>query len=142
MIYLACDHAGFELMQEVKKYLMKNKIDFESCGADIFDAKDSYVNFAKIANEKVCENESNRGIYICGTGLGICMAANRRVGIRASRCVNKNDVILTRKHNDCNVLVLGGRTLKKFRLKSMLDAFLNTEFEGGRHLSRINELDY
>ena len=141
MVYLACDHAGFALMQKVIEYLKESGIEYEYIGATELDPSDSYATYALKANKKIVEDNNSRGIYICGTGFGICMAANRCKVVRATRCSNKKEVIATRKHNNCNVLVLGGRTLKLIRLKGILKAFFETEFEGGRHQGRLDEMN-
>lgn len=140
MIVLAYDHRGYDLMTKIKGYLTKKHIDFIEYASEVFDPKDSYSHFAKQANLKVLENPANRGIYCCRTGIGITMTANRIKGIRAGLCHDTYTVELARNDDDINVLCLSGET-SFCRVKKMIDVFLNTPFEGGRHISRLAELD-
>ena len=108
MIILACDHAGFELKEKIKEFFNKENITTIDVGCYSSESCD-YPDFAKAGNAKVIENSNNIGIYICGTGIGMCIAANRNPKIRAALCDNANYASLARKHNNANVLVLGGR---------------------------------
>lgn len=141
MIYLASDHAGFELTQKVTKFLTKQNIPFELVGAKTFDASDSYVSYTKLANKEVLKDDANFGIYSCGTGIGTSIAANRQKGIRAALCHNVEFAELARKHNNANVLVLPGRFMSETTAKKVVLTFLNTAFEEGRHAERIKKLE-
>ena len=140
MIVLAYDHRGFDLMQKVKKYLDKHNIEYVEYASSDYDKNDSYSQFAKQANKKVLENIDNRGIYCCRTGIGITMTANREKGIRAGLCHDTYTVRLARNDDDINVLCISGETAF-CRVKKMINVFLNTDFEGGRHIARLAELD-
>lgn len=141
MIYLACDHAGYHLMQEIIAFLTKENIEFENIGALSYDALDNYVYHTLSANKKVILQENNFGIYICGTGIGTSIAANRNKKIRAALCHNVEFARLARLHNNANVLVLPGRFMKINTAKKVIKTFLNTNFEGGRHEERVNMLE-
>lgn len=141
MIYLACDHAGYHLMQEIIAFLTKENIEFENIGALSYDALDNYVYHTLSANKKVILLENNFGIYICGTGIGTSIAANRNKKIRAALCHKVEFARLARLHNNANVLVLPGRFMKINTAKKVIKTFLNTNFEGGRHEERVNMLE-
>lgn len=145
MIYLATDHNGVEKMKFIKNWLTKNGYEFVSVGADEFDKTDSYVDYVKKANQFVVK-DGNLGIYMCGTGVGASIAANRCKGVRAVLCNMPETAYLSRFHNNANVLVLSGGykgypTLSNAKLVKILKTFLETEFEGGRHIERIKDLD-
>ncbi len=140
MIYLASDHAGYELTQQVAKFLTKQNIPFELVGAKTYDAGDNYVTYTRLANQKVLNDQTSFGIYSCGTGIGTSIAANREKGIRAALCHNVEFAELARKHNNANVLVLPGRFMNPTMAKKVVTTFLNTAFEGGRHADRVNML--
>lgn len=138
MIYLASDHAGFELKARVIKQLERTNYEFKDCG--VFDNKSS--NYA-LVGASVCPQigDGDRGIFICGTGIGMSMIANRFSHIRAALCNNAKTAIIARKHNDANVLVLGARSRTIiFKYRNIISKFLKTEFEGDRHIDRIKEL--
>lgn len=140
MIVLAYDHRGYDLMTKIKEYLNKKHIEYIEYASEVLDPKDSYSHFAKQANQKVLEDKDNRGIYCCRTGIGITMTANRVKGIRAGLCHDTYTVRLARNDDDINVLCLSGET-PFCRAKKIIEVFLNTPFEGGRHISRLAELD-
>ncbi|MFH0834230.1 MAG: ribose 5-phosphate isomerase B [Patescibacteria group bacterium] len=140
MLYLASDHAGFELKENLKKSLVEQKIDFEDLGCESTESCD-YSDFGHALAKKVLENSENRGVGICGTGLGISMALNRHAGIRAARAMSVEDAELSRKHNDANVLVFAGRMTAPELASEMLAKFLATDFEGGRHENRVKKID-
>lgn len=137
MIYLASDHGGFNLKEKIKKYLEKHSMDFVDLGTNSTSSV-SYVDFAKSLCTNVLENNDNKGILICKSGIGMSIVANRHKGIRAGLCYNKKTAKLCRQHNDCNVLVLNG---KNIFYKGIVKNFLTTSFEGGRHLDRIKTID-
>ncbi|MFH0776368.1 MAG: RpiB/LacA/LacB family sugar-phosphate isomerase [Patescibacteria group bacterium] len=140
MLYLASDHAGFELKNTLAKFLTAQKIAFEDLGCKSEERCD-YPDFGHALAKKVLENPANRGVGICGSGLGISMALNRHAGIRAARAVSVEDAELARRHNDANVLVLAGRQTAPELASEMLAKFLATDFEGGRHSNRVKKIE-
>ena len=137
MIALGCDHGGFELMQEVKKYLDEYQLEYKDFGTYNTESCD-YPVYAKKVARAVVSGECEKGILICGTGLGITIAANRIPGIRAAVCTNEYMARLTREHNDANILGMGARVIGAGTALSILETFLNTPFsEEERHKSRI-----
>ena len=139
MIVLAYDHRGFKLMKKLETYLNKSGHQVKVCASKEYDGKDSYATFAREANEIVLNNNA-MGVYCCRTGVGINIMANRKKGIRAGLCSTVKTTYLARKDDDINVLVVPCN-LSMFKLKKMIKVFLNTPFEGGRHLARVNEYD-
>lgn len=138
-IYIASDHAGFDLKQSLVEYLKLLKINFEDLGTHSKDSVD-YPIFAHALALKVLENKA-RGILICNSGIGVSIAANRHKGIRAALCLNPNMAALSRTHNDSNVLVLAAAFSSLEGARSILDSWLNNDFEGGRHSRRVLQLD-
>ena len=139
MIAIASDHAGFPLKEEIKKYLTEKGVEFVDCGTDSADSVD-YAAFAQKACLKVTSGECDKAVLCCGTGIGISMAANKVKGIRAAACSEVYSAKLTRMHNDANVLCLGARVIGIETAKMMVDAFVETEFEGGRHATRVAKI--
>ena len=139
MIILACDHAGYELKEQIKSFFNKENITTIDVGCYSNESCD-YPDYARAGNEKVLEGANNIGIYICGSGIGMCMAANRNPKIRAALCNTANFASLARRHNDANVLVLPGRFMSRAKAIRIIKVFLTTNFEGGRHLRRIKKL--
>ena len=123
MIILACDHAGYVLKEQIKEFFNKENITTIDVGCYSSESCD-YPDYAKAGNEKVAESSINVGIYICGTGIGMSMAANRNPKIRAALCPNTTYAMLARKHNDANVLVLPGRFLKRVSAIRIIKVFL------------------
>lgn len=140
MIILASDHAGYQLKEELKKFFNGENIIAIDVGCYSREAGDDYPDFAKAGNAKVLEDSRNVGIYICGSGNGMVMAANRNPKIRAALCLTPTYASLARAHNDANVLVLPGRFMKPQKAIKIVKVFLTTDFEGGRHLRRIKKL--
>lgn len=138
MIYVGCDHGGYELKLELIKYLENNGFEFTDMGCN-GEAVD-YPDIAEAVCKKVVEAEENKGILVCGTGIGISMAANKIKGIRAALCADWYSAKYTRLHNDANVICMGGRTTGAGSAVEMLDVFLHTGFEGGRHATRIGKI--
>ena len=138
-LMIGSDHGGFELKEEVKQYL-------ESLGHEVVDVgtytPDScdYPDIAKAGCEKITSGECERGILICGTGIGISMAANKIRGIRAACCSDTYSARYTRLHNDANVLCFGGRVVGGGLACELVDAYLSVEFEGGRHQRRVDKI--
>lgn len=139
-IIIGSDHGGFELKELIRGLLAENPIEITDAGC-FSTASVHYPEIGKAVAEKVSNGEFERGILICGTGIGMSIAANRFPGVRATLCHDHLTARLAREHNDSNILVLGGRVLGLETAKDILLTWLKTEFEGDRHLTRINMLD-
>lgn len=139
-IAIASDHGGFELKRQLIEYYAKKGISLDDLGTHSTESCD-YPLIARKMTNAVLNKEAEIGILICGTGIGISIAANRVKGIRAALLYNAEVARLAKQHNNANIVVFGGRTQKFEDVVSYLDVFLNAEFEGGRHLRRIGELD-
>ena len=138
-IYISSDHAGFKLKEAIKDYLSKKDIKFQDLGPNNNDRVD-YPDFAHKVARKVKTNKKNVGILVCGSGMGMSIAANRHKNIRAAQCFNLKSTKLSRLHNDANVITLGSRLLSKKNALNCISVFLNTKFEGGRHTKRIRKI--
>ena len=138
-IFVSSDHAGYKLKEEIKLYLLKKKISFVDMGPHNDDRVD-YPDFAHKVAKRVKTNKNNVGILVCGSGMGMNIAANRHKNIRAAQCFNLKSTKLSRLHNDANIITLGSRLLSKKLALNCVIAFLNTKFEGGRHLKRIKKI--
>lgn len=138
MIAVGCDHGGYALKRELIAYLEENKIEYKDFGCD-----GETVDYPDIA-EKVCrevvEKRAEKALLICGTGIGISMSANKIKGIRAALCTDYFSAKYTRLHNDANVICFGGRTIGAGLARELLDVFLKTKFEGGRHAVRVEKM--
>ena len=141
MIALGCDHGGYELMQEVIKYLEEHGLEYKNYGTYSTDSCD-YPDYAKKVAEAILAGECEKGILICGTGIGITIAANRYEGIRAANCTNSFMAEATREHNDANILALGGRVVGPGLALKIVDTFLDTPFSNAeRHKRRIDLIE-
>ena len=141
MIFIASDHAGVDLKDKVEKYLTKCELEFIDLGTNSTVSVD-YPFYAKLLAENVLKNENAIGILICGTGIGMSIAVNRFSKIRGALCRTAKNAYFARRHNNANVLVLGGRDkLTQFGYKKIVKTFLSTQFEGGRHQRRIDLID-
>ena len=138
-LYIASDHAGFTLKEFVKKKLSK-KIKFDDQGPHSDEISVNYPDFAHKLCKKVSKNSSNMGILICGSGMGMAMAANRHKKIRAALCYSVENTKLSRLHNNANVITLGARLIDKNTAMKCINTFLKTKFEGGRHLKRVKKI--
>jgi len=138
-IVIASDHAGFELKNRIKAAI-KGQYKVEDLGCHS-QASVDYPDFAKLVATGVLNKEFELGILICGTGIGMSIAANRYHGVRAALCHSVEAAIATRSHNDANILCLGSRTMDNDKIMSIVEAFLSTKFEGGRHLKRIEKIE-
>ena len=138
-IYISSDHAGYKLKEAIKLYLSKKKISFQDIGPHNNDRVD-YPDFAHKVAKKVKINKNNVGILVCGSGMGMNIVANRHKNIRAAQCFNLKSTKLSRLHNDANIITLGSRLLTKKIALSCVSVFLNTKFDGGRHLKRIKKI--
>lgn len=139
-IAVASDHAGYELKEEVKKHLQEKGIEVLDLGTDSNESVD-YPIFGQKCARAVTEGQADRGVVCCGTGIGISMAANKVKGARCALCTDVAMAEMTRKHNDANMLAMGARTTDKDTALSMVDVWLETEFEGGRHQRRVDILN-
>ncbi|MGL4688087.1 MAG: ribose 5-phosphate isomerase B [Fusobacteriaceae bacterium] len=139
-IGLGADHGGFMLKNTIKKYLENKGYEVVDFGTNSMDSVD-YPNYAKILGKAIVKDKVTYGILVCGTGIGMSIAANKVKGIRCALCTNTTMARLTREHNDANVLALGGRIVGDILALEMVDVFLNTKFDGGRHSKRIGMLD-
>ena len=135
-IYIGCDHAGFTRKQEVTAWLKEQNYDVIDCGCQ--GERTDYPVIAEKVGKSVVENSGSFGILICGTGLGMSIAANKIKGIRAALCTECFSAKYARLHNDANILCVGARTLGGGLTKEIIDTFLHTDFEGGRHAVRVN----
>ena len=138
-ISLASDHAGFKLKEKIKKNLKKKKFTVVDLGPKT-DSSVDYPDFAKKVARSVASKKSNIGILVCGSGTGMAMSANKIKKIRAAVCYNRASTSLSRKHNNANILALGSRFTKKSNAIRLVNIFLSTKFEGGRHLRRIKKV--
>ena len=139
-IAAASDHGGFSLKEEVKKHLMERGIEVLDLGTHSEESVD-YPVYGKACGEAVASGKADLGIVVCGTGIGISIAANKVKGIRCGLCTYVEMARLTKQHNNANILALGGRTTETGLAMEIVDTWLDTEFEGGRHQRRVNLLD-
>ena len=138
-IFLSSDHGGFELKEKVKVFLIDNNFEYQDLGCSSLEPVD-YPDFAKLLSIKMKDKNHSKGILFCGTGIGISMSANRFPHIRAALCTSVEMASKSRKHNDANVLVLGGRILEEKLALEIVKEFLQTDFEAGRHSLRVDKI--
>lgn len=139
-IALGCDHGGYELKEKVKSHLGKKGYEVLDLGCHSTESV-NYPVYGKAVGEAVAKKEADYGVVICGTGIGISIAANKVKGVRAALCMNTTMARLTREHNDANVLAFGARMVGDVLALEMVDTFLTTAFEGGRHIARVEMLE-
>ncbi len=139
MIAIGCDQAGYELKQAVMEHLKEKNIEFTDFGSFEGERVDYPLYGEKVARE-VAEGRARFGIVICGTGIGISLAANKVRGIRCALCSDTYSARMTRAHNDANMLAMGGRVIGPCLACDIVDSFLSAEFEGGRHLRRVEQI--
>ena len=139
MIALGSDHGGYDLKQRVKAYLDKEGIPYQDYGCHSKESCD-YPLFAKAAAEAVAKGECDKGIVICTTGIGISIAANKVKGIRCALCADSLSAEMTRRHNNANMLAIGAGIVGPNLAERIVDTFLDTQFEGGRHERRVNQI--
>jgi len=140
IIPIASDHAGYSGKEIVKKLLIEmghTPVDFGTHSEDSVD----YPDFAVQVAERVNNGEHDQGILVCGSGQGVCMTANKYPKVRASLVYSSKSAEMTRLHNDANIMCLPGRELDEDQLKEILDKWLSTDFEGGRHQRRVNKIE-
>ena len=139
MIAIGSDHGGYELKEHIKKHLDERNLEYKDFGC--YD--ENSVDYPDIA-EKVCNTinakEADKGILVCGTGIGISIAANKIDGIRAAHCHDVYSAEMTKRHNNANVICMGGRVIGRELAFKIIDAWLDAEFEGGRHQKRIDKI--
>ncbi len=137
-VAVGCDHAGFSLVGMVNKYLQANSYQVINHGTDNGEDSVDYPIFAQKVAKSVANNEADFGILLCGTGIGMGIAANKIKGVRAACISEPYSARMARAHNNANVLCIGSRTVGSGLAKEILDSFLNTLFEGDRHLKRVD----
>ena len=140
MIAIGCDHGGYELKQKILAHLRQRGLEYRDFGCDSTASVD-YPVYGKAVAHAVASGECEKGIVICSTGIGISIAANKVKGIRCAHCTDSLSAEMTRRHNDANVLALGAGITGPNLAKRIVEVFLNTEFEGGRHARRVGQLD-
>ena len=138
-ISLSSDHAGFKLKESIKKFLIKKKIKVIDLGPKNTDSVD-YPDYAKKVARNIITKKSDMGILVCGSGTGMAMSANKFKKIRAAVCYNKASTRLSRQHNKGNIIAVGARLTKRANAIKLVNVFLNTKFEGGRHLRRVKKV--
>ena len=138
-IYISSDHAGYNLKENIKKRFKKKYIFFD-LGTDNSKISVNYPDFAHKLCKKISNNSKNIGILVCGSGMGMSMAANKHKKIRAAVCYSVKNTKLSRLHNNANIITLGSRLTKKDTAFKCIEAFINTKFEGGRHKKRVKKI--
>ena len=138
-VSLSSDHAGYKLKEKIKKSLIKKKIKIIDLGPKT-DSSVDYPDFAQKVARNILSKRSNIGILVCGSGTGMAMSANKFKKIRAAVCYNKASTRLSRLHNNANILALGSRLTNKSTALKLVNIFLSTKFEGGRHLRRVKKV--
>jgi len=138
-IYISSDHAGYNLKENIKKRF-KKKYKFNDLGTNNSKKSVNYPHYAHKLCKKIGKNSKNMGILICGSGMGMSMAANKHSNIRAAMCYSVKNTKLSRLHNNANIITLGSRLTKKNIAFKCIEVFINTKFEGGRHKKRIKKI--
>ena len=138
-IFISSDHAGYKLKEEIKKHLKRKKLPFEDMGPNS-NQKVDYPDYAHKVARKVKVSKKNVGILVCGSGTGMNIAANKHKNVRAAQCFNLKSTKLSRLHNDANIITLGSRLISKKNALKFIGVFLNTKFDGGRHLKRVKKI--
>ena len=139
MIAIGSDHGGYSLKQVIMKHLDERGLEYRDYGTYSEESCD-YPDYGEAVARAVASGECERGIVICGTGIGISISANKVHGIRAALCTNEFCAEMTRRHNNANILCMGGKVIDKETAVKLVDIFLHTEFEGGRHQRRIDQI--
>ena len=138
-ICIASDHAGFNLKNQILDFLIKRNISVIDLGPYKDNSVD-YPDFAKKVSRRVISKKSDIGILVCGSGTGMAISANKIKGIRAAVCYNSRSTRLSRQHNNANIITMGSRLISKKDAFKFISIFLETKFEGGRHLRRVNKI--
>ena len=139
IVLLASDHAGFKLKQLIKFFLLKKGNKVQDLGTNNTNPVD-YPDYAHKLSKKMNSSKSMFGILVCGSGIGMSIVANKNKNVRAALCHNKKSSIFSRRHNNANVITLGSRFIKKKLALKCVDLFINTKFDGGRHLKRVKKI--
>ena len=138
-ICISSDHAGYKLKEYIKSHFIKKEIPLIDLGP--FETKSvDYPDYAKKITRRLVAKKSDVGILVCGSGTGMAITANKTKGIRAAVCYNSASTRLSREHNNANIIALGSRLIKKNEAMKLIKIFLNTKFEGGRHLRRVKKI--
>lgn len=138
-IAIGADHAGFEGKEKIKKTLDELGLEYEDVGTHSLDSVD-YPDFSQKVGAKIEAGEAEKGILVCGSGIGVAMAANKMPGVRAAQAWNEETARLSRRHNDANVLTIGARVIPETEIEKIVRAWLETDFEGGRHAGRVEKM--
>lgn len=138
-IALGADHAGFEEKEKLKKTLDEIGVEYEDVGTFSMDSVD-YPDFAQKVGEAVAKGDAEQGIIVCGSGIGVAIAANKIHGVRAAQAWNEETAKLARQHNDANVLTIGARVIPEAEIPNIVKAWFATDFEGGRHEKRVEKI--
>jgi|TARA_B100001173_G_C15780650_1_gene459127 ribose 5-phosphate isomerase B len=138
-ISIGNDHAGVEYKNYIREYLLVKNIEVNNYGTDSLDSVD-YPDFAHPVSKDVNEKKSDLGILICGSGNGVCMTANKYKNVRAALCWNKELAILSKSHNNANIVCIPARFIQKEEALEIIKKFISEEFEGGRHERRVNKI--
>jgi ribose 5-phosphate isomerase B len=138
-IAIGSDHAGFELKEKIKQHLIAKGFDVDDRGTHSAESVD-YPDYARAVGEQVAGKRADTGILVCGTGIGMAIAANKVPGIRAAHVTSEIEAQLSREHNDANVITLGGRVLDEATAGRIIDRWLSTGFSGGRHQRRVDKI--
>lgn len=139
MIAIGADHGGYEMKEQIKKYLDEKNLEYQDFGTYSTDSVD-YPDYASYVCKAILSGKCDKGILICGTGVGIGIAANKYDGIRCAICSEAFSAKMCRRHNNANVISFGGRVIGIETAKEIVDAFLENEFEGGRHENRVSKI--
>ena len=138
-IALGADHAGFEEKEKLKKTLDELGVEYEDLGTNSLDSVD-YPDYAAKVGRAVASGEVDEGIVVCGSGIGIAIAANKIHGVRAAQAWNEETARLAREHNDANVLSIGARVIPEEEIPKIVKAWFDAKFEGGRHVGRVEKI--
>lgn len=138
-IALGADHAGYELKEKLKKWLKERGIEVADQGTVSNESVD-YPDFARAVGEQVVAKQADLGLLVCGSGIGMSIAANKVHGVRAANVASEYEAQMAREHNDANVLAIGARVLDEEKARTIVDKFLSTEFAGGRHQKRVDKI--
>jgi len=139
MIALASDHAGYEYKERIKKLLDEMGLPYEDFGTHTPESTD-YPDYGHAASDAIASHRADRGILVCGSGIGMSMVSNKHSGVRAAMCESTEAARLARQHNDANVLTIGARLTPWSKAVEIIKVFLSTQFEGGRHQRRVEKI--
>lgn len=138
-VAIASDHAGFQGKEAIKEELARRGVEYVDFGADSEQSVD-YPDYARLVGEAVARGEAERGILVCGSGIGMSIAANKVPGVRAALAWSAETARLARQHNDANIIAVGARTTPPEVIAQIVDAFLTSNFDGGRHAERVEKI--